>query len=59
MGGLTLLPPYILTAGQQRLEFEVKVFYLVNGKDELDTETRKIVALLAEAQHKLLSPPHT
>ena len=42
-GGLTLLPPYILTAGQQRLEFEVKVFYLVNGKDELDTETRKMV----------------
>ena len=46
-GGLTLLPPYILTAGQQRLGFEVKVFYLVNGKDELDTET-EMVALLAK-----------
>ena len=48
MEGLTLLVPYILITRLQQLGYKVKVFILVNGKDEQDTETRKIAALLAK-----------
>jgi len=47
-GGLTLLLPYILTTRQQFQECKLRVFTLANRKDELDTETRKMAALLAK-----------
>jgi len=47
-GGLTLLLPYILTTRQQFSECKLRVFTLANKKDELDTETRKMAALLAK-----------
>lgn len=47
-GGLTLLLPYLLTTRSQWNGCKLRVFTMANRRDELDTEKRRMAALIAK-----------